>query len=182
MTHNIFGHKSDSVYIVDIESDGLTVRYDGTARVYLIGVTHLASRESVLYHSVQEWLDDGYDDNNVHVFHNASFDVAALRLRGVPLTNYFCTMVASHTFTPGSSEEHSLGALQPHTKVTLKELLIDAGYSFKGVAKGAEYSWYGTGDDKLDEIVEHYLNCDLLATCDLYLELLEKFQTGIGGI
>lgn len=178
---NLFGHDPDKVYVVDIESDDLTVTHDLDARVYLIGVTHLVTRTTMLYRSVQEWLDDdtrctGYDDDNVHVFHNASFDVSALRLRGVPLTNYFCTMVASHTFNPGSSDEHSLAALRPETKVKLRELLIDAGYAFKGVKKGAEYSWYGKGDIVVDGTVEVYLYHDLAATCDLYLELLEKFE------
>lgn len=175
MALNLFGHNTDNTYIVDIESDGLTVTHDDNARVYLIGVTNLADRTANKYKSVEEWLEYTYDDNNTYVFHNASFDVAALRLRGAPLTHIFCTMVASHTLNPGPADEHSLGALMPDTKVTLRELLIRAGHDMKRIPRGEEYSWYGTDKPGVDAIVEEYLGYDMQATCDLYELLLKEY-------
>ena len=175
--NNLFGHDPSKLVFVDIESDNLKVTHDEAERVYLIGTRNYVTSTSVLYRSVQDWLDADYDDTNTHVFHNASFDVAALRLRGLPLTNYFCTMVASHTFTPGSSDEHSLGALMPDVKRTLRELLVGEGYEMNKVKKGEEYAWYGTGDLDVDGIVELYLHRDLEATHQLYDLLLKNYNT-----
>jgi hypothetical protein len=84
-------------------------------------------------------------------------------------------MVGSHTLHPESSEYHSLGSLQPDVKKTLRDLLEENGYKFHGVKKGEEYTWYGKGDNTLDELVEEYLVRDLTATRNEYLRQVEAY-------
>lgn len=176
MTLNSLGHDPHTTYIVDIESDNLSATYDETTRVYLVGIMNVATGDYTIHRDVHV-LAGGIPWHRC-VFHNASFDVPALRLRGVdiPAGAYYCTMVGSHTLVPESATYHSLGELQPDVKRTLRELLTDAGYSFKGVRKGDEYMWYGKGDTVLDNIVESYLVRDLNATRNEYLRQEHEYS------
>jgi DNA polymerase I-like protein with 3'-5' exonuclease and polymerase domains len=175
MTRNVLGHDESNVFIVDIESDDLSAAYDPLARVYLVGVMNVETGVYSVFHSVSDFLLAHL--TGTLVFHNASFDVPALRLRGATIPNYFCTMVGSHTLHPESSEYHSLGSLQPDVKKTLRDLLEENGYKFHGVKKGEEYTWYGKGDDNLDALVEEYLVRDLTATRNEYLRQVDEYST-----
>lgn len=168
---NSLGHDPTKTEIVDIESDGLSAKYDVNTRVYLVGSMNVASGSYCTYESVDEWMQSSsYSPDNTYVFHNASFDVPALRLRGASIQpgQYYCTMVGSHTLHPESSEYHSLGELQPDVKKTLRELLTERGYNFSGVNKGEEYSWYGGDDESINSVVRQYLCRDLEATLNEY--------------
>lgn len=174
--------------ICDIETDDLTAKYDPDCRIYLIGFQFMEhwgtfAKGDVLTLS----FEDGAkfiatlmtDPNTCLVFHNASFDVAALRCHGVdiPYGRYFCTMVAAHTWLPASSEENSLDALTG-TKVNLRAGLKALGYTVDGVPKGDEYSWYGQGDD-IDNLFCHYLKGDVSSTASLYAKLERLFATDL---
>ena len=175
MTLNILGHDEANTYLVDIESDDLSATRDINTRVYLVGVMNVATGEYTLHHSVDEYRLAGVTGTSV--FHNASFDVPCLRLRGVTVRDYYCTMVGSHTLHPESSTYHSLGALQPTVKKKLRDLLTEHGYNFHGITKGSEYAWYGKGDMKLDALVEEYLVRDLTATRNEYRRQVEAYNT-----
>lgn len=175
MTHiNCFGHDEHNVYIVDIESDDLSCKYNPDTRVYLVGTLHLFSGTKVVYKSVDEFIASQHTDY-VYVFHNAAFDVPSLRLRGARIDSYYCTMVGSHTLHPESSEYHSLGSLQPQVKRSLRDILIEHGYNFNGVKKGLEYAWYGMCDARLDALVEEYLGLDLEATAREYRRQVNEY-------
>ena len=176
---NIFQHDVENLLFVDIEGDNLSATYDINCRVYMVGVMDYQGVWCT-YSSVEAFINSYHGPGNswTYVFHNASFDVPALRLRGAHITNYFCTMVASHTLTPGSADEHSLGALVPAVKKSLRELLTEEGYDMKKVPKGQEYTWYGTlGDKRIDDLVVGYLGRDLLATRELYVRLEAAYST-----
>jgi DNA polymerase I-like protein with 3'-5' exonuclease and polymerase domains len=172
---NILNHDPDSTLIVDIESDDLSVTWDPDTRVYLVGVMSVTTGDWKLYKSVKEFTAN-VDPHSTLVFHNASFDLAALMLRGLPYNQpFYCTMVGSHTLNPGSSDEHSLAVLQPQTKSKLRDLLTAEGYDMRGVLKGEEYKWYGTGKSKVDGITEQYLVKDLSATRDEYIRQVTEY-------
>jgi len=166
------------VYLCDIESDDLTVKYSPHKRVYLIGLLDNLTNEHHLFRTTQDLSTFLFSRGKPFVFHNASFDVPSLRVRDVTVDNYYCTMVGSHTFHPESSEYHSLGALQPQVKKSLRELLVEAGYDMKKVPKGEEYSWYGrTNDLQLDQLIEGYLLRDLQATQLEYNRQRQEYST-----
>lgn len=175
MTLNCFGHDPHTTYIVDIESDDLSAKYDCNTRVYLVGVMNVASGEYNLHRSVDDFLAGG-TLGCTYIMHNASFDVPALRLRGVDVRNYYCTMVGSHTLCPQSSEYHSLGELQPDVKKSLRDILTEEGYNFTGIKKGEEYRWYRGDDSRLDTLVEEYLVRDLSATRNEYLRQVQEYE------
>jgi DNA polymerase family A len=177
MTLNCFGHDPHNTYIVDIESDDLSAKYNSDTRVYLVGCMNVASSEYTLYPSVTAFNLAVGNLSHTYVFHNASFDVPALRLRGVTVEGYYCTMVGSHTLHPESSEYHSLGSLQPDVKKSLRDLLTNEGYNFTGVKKGEEYSWYRGNGSRLDTLVEDYLVRDLTATRNEYLRQVREYST-----
>lgn len=167
------------VFIVDIESDNLSATYDESVRVYLIGMLNFTTNEVEVFKNVSEFSSRLNELGNPYlVFHNASFDVPALRLRGcvIPSGNYFCTMVGSHTLHPESSDFHSLGTLQPQTKRSLKQRLDDVEYQFPpDYKKNDEYTYYGKHGEFLDSIVEQYLILDLEATALEYKRQMHEY-------
>lgn len=168
---------TQDVLFCDIESDDLTAKHDPSTRVYLIGVLDNLSGEHTLFTDITQFHTHILSRGKSLVFHNASFDVPSLRLRGIPVDNYYCTMVGSHTLHPESSEYHSLGSLQPDVKKTLRELLTEHGYDTRAIPKGKEYTLYGKGDTNIDDIVEAYLVRDLQATQREYNRQLEEYST-----
>lgn len=177
--YNVFGHHINRTYIIDIESDNLSCVYDIDTRVYLIGIMSVATGCVDYYYGVDDWLAaGGTHEGCTYVFHNASFDVPSLRLRGIhlPQGSYYDTMVGSHTLHPEAATYHSLGELQPQVKRSLRDMLTDEGYNFHGVKKGEEYTWYGKGDDKLDKLMHTYLHQDLEATRNEYLRQVHEYS------
>ncbi|ABQ12452.2 DNA polymerase I [Phormidium phage Pf-WMP3] len=184
---NIFGHTVPVV--LDIESDDLSAQYDVDTRVYLIGVQFLAdyglyAAGDYVYGSLEEMRDLcvslANDTDVTFVIHNASFDVPALRLRGIPIKRYFCTQVAAHTWHPKSSEENSLDSLTG-MKLDLRAELEVYRPDLKGKPKGYEYRLY---DDKshrgwstVNDIFHSYLVSDLQATGKLYTTLEDNFSS-----
>jgi DNA polymerase I-like protein with 3'-5' exonuclease and polymerase domains len=158
---------TDNALIIDIESDNLRVKYDVNERVYLVGILNYTTGEYHKFTDMTELRNFLAGVDSLLVFHNAAFDVPSLRLRGIPINNYYCTMVGSHTLNPESSEYHSLGSLQPEVKRSLRDILVEYGYDMTKVPKGDEYTWYGR-DPQIDTLVEYYLRKDLGATAKEY--------------
>ncbi|AGY46481.1 DNA polymerase [Cyanophage PP] len=184
---NIFGHTVPVV--LDIESDDLSAQYDPDCRVYLVGLQFLANyglyaKGDTFYGSLDEMMPSllslANDTDVTFVIHNASFDVPALRLRGIPIKRYFCTQVAAHTWHPKSSEENSLDSLTG-MKLDLRTELEVYRPDLKGKPKGYEYRLY---DDKshrgwstVNDIFHSYLVSDLQATAKLYTTLEDNFSS-----
>ena len=111
----VFGHEYP--VMLDTETDNLEAKHDSSVRLNLVGLKFL--RDYGDFKAGQHYTFTEQEFRETHkaldsvvtwVIHNASFDVPVLRVRGIKLTNYFCTMVASHTFNP-SLESYSLGEL-----------------------------------------------------------------------
>jgi DNA polymerase I-like protein with 3'-5' exonuclease and polymerase domains len=109
------GSGMDKLVFMDLETGGLEARYDPSVPVWCAawhalghhddGITDSCkytgdvSQEEFLYvlkHTVEYMINVGYK----LVFHNASFDVAVLRTRGIniPEGSYYCSLVLAHCF------------------------------------------------------------------------------------
>jgi len=173
---NVFGHAYPIV--IDIESDDLSAKHDTKTRVYLVGCYDLVKNEKHVFTNLADAVS--YINDNVDatwVVHNASFDIPALRLRGAKIThNYFCTMVASHTWSPKSTDENSLDNLtgmKVDLRQELERLIPD---ELKGKPKGYEYRTYGLSS-AVDAVFRRYLIGDLEACGSLYRQLEANFST-----
>jgi len=109
-----------------------------------------------------------------YVFHNSSFDVAVLRLRGFNIQpgTYDDTMVMSHMLSPSGSQNHKLDTLAKRwlgrRKGDYRQQCIDRGLLADKAPKGAEFL---LGDS---ELLREYALLDVQLTFELYWKLKQE--------
>ena len=178
VTNNIFGHEYPVV--LDTETDDLTAKYDSEVRLNLVGLLFLCDIDEYKKGSYHYFTTDEFrvvhsklDSVVTWVIHNASFDVPVLRIRGMNLSNYYCTMVGAHSWDT-ALDSYSLDELTGE-KIDLAAELDKAGYDVTN--KEDVYAWYGKGDSFVDELFVRYLAADVNAVHVLYNAQLASFAT-----
>lgn len=132
----------------DFETAGLEARYDKKVPVWCVGFAwrdEHGELKSKWYNWVlgQKHLSALAADTEVRlVAHNASFDVAVARTRGVGIepSRYHDTLLMSYLTNPGG--EHglsSLGEKLGREKIDFRQVCIDKGYIEPKAKRGAEF-------------------------------------------
>lgn len=162
---------------LDLETDGLDARHNPNKRVWCGGLSWYGNDGSI-----KSWAGTWeqfklrvlrlLEDKNVQfVVHNASFDIAVLRIRGVniELGRYHDSMLLAYVADPGS--DVSLETLSG-TKFDVHSALVNAGCIEDN--KGAEWKLdYGT-DPKAMAILTHYCAKDCEAALATFTKVWQQ--------
>jgi DNA polymerase-1 len=163
---------------LDIETEKITTECNAArhrkAKMFSAAIAYKSGGriKSIAKPWTRKWRDYlaklAEDDNNIFVFHNVSFDVAALRLRGVNIRDgqYRDTMLLSYLIEP--AEKHSL------KEVAKRCGIRDGKIEFHDFSKlSKEMLVYNARDAELTLKLYHILDAELRKDPEAYKEYVE---------
>lgn len=143
--------------VCDIETMGLDATYNLLTPITRVGIRteDMDTAVSYMWSDARQVLNRLIAEGYAFVFHNAAFDLAALRLRGFNIQYFHDTMAMSYCLNPSPMQNHSLAACA--AKV------------------GGMKTHYDFESDVVDEeaLSEYNIN-DVNITWDVYNDLFDK--------
>ena len=173
--------KNKPLLAVDVETADLSARYDVNCPIWCYSGYGSDLQFSYKWGSDSANYLKGLQEEYTFVFHQASFDVPVLRLRGVNVTDYHDTMCMSYSLYPENNREHSLETLaeivnekklgKPKFDSYSVDMLTYCQQDSKITSLLATHFLDLLGDD--EELFNYYLSVELP-----YIERIIEMQSG----
>lgn len=97
---------------LDVETQSLAAKHDATVPVWCVGFADETGARAVKWDDdTADYINSLEDNGHTFIFHNASFDVAVLRLHGCAIRTFEDTMAMSYVLHPENGRFHALGYL-----------------------------------------------------------------------
>lgn len=170
----------DSYLVIDCETNGLAARLDPEVAVYFVGILTVDNMGKPSYDTVYciedacDYINQKANEGYMVVVHNAKFDVAVLRLRGLtaPITSILDTQVLAYLLD-NTRDSYSLDALTGQ-KEDLMQALGEEGF-LEEPMKAVDF-WAVDWSDNLEmlERLAAYCKQDIRATHSLYKTIQKR--------